>query len=405
MLDGRLLAFVVTVFSVCALVVPAPVQATTGAGGIESAVRVPTASDQASARSYILKTTNDARAAAGLRPLSGDTALDDVAQSCSNTQAARESMAHCTGYHSLYPPGWTAAAENVATGYSVESVVSAWMNSPSHRANILRPDATHLGIGYALSASGRSYFTQNFATYPESVRPSSNPRFLRTAYDGAIWRVEGTVARVLSWQEWSSVGFPAWQPAPTDYVKYPWSNVISAVTFFGTDPSQWAWKQLDYQMWRTAGAPVPRNVGWIQGSTIHQWATGPDLFLTDVSGAVHKLTYPEWRDTGHRAFEVRVNQGYLKLSWDGSGTIGFFCDIAAGRGSRLTYSEWVSAGTPSPLPVLRSARDRVWRDGTGATIFYTGPLAESSLTYAQWRAMGAPMPLDARGELPAYACG
>ena len=129
--------------------------------------------DEASARRYILDATNRARVSAGLAPVSGDFDLDRVAQNCSQTQATNDTMAHCTGFQTLYPSGWTAASENVAAGYSVESVVDAWMNSAGHRDNILRADATHLGIGYALSSRGRPYFTQNFATYPNRVATES----------------------------------------------------------------------------------------------------------------------------------------------------------------------------------------------------------------------------------------
>jgi len=38
-------------------------------------------------------------------------------------------------------------AENLAGGSTPEFVVRAWMNSPGHRANVLRESATHIGIG------------------------------------------------------------------------------------------------------------------------------------------------------------------------------------------------------------------------------------------------------------------
>ena len=42
-----------------------------------------------------------------------------------------------------------AAAENLiqGAGYKAKACVSEWMNSPGHRANILRPNLTHMGIG------------------------------------------------------------------------------------------------------------------------------------------------------------------------------------------------------------------------------------------------------------------
>ena len=57
----------------------------------------------------------------------------------------------------------SAWGENIAWGYPTpEAVVAGWMNSPGHRANILRDEYTHLGVG--ISTKGRKMMaTQNFA--------------------------------------------------------------------------------------------------------------------------------------------------------------------------------------------------------------------------------------------------
>ncbi len=50
------------------------------------------------------------------------------------------------------------AGENIAMGYkTAEAVVNAWMNSPSHRANILSSNYTSMGIGHV-----NGYWTQWF---------------------------------------------------------------------------------------------------------------------------------------------------------------------------------------------------------------------------------------------------
>ena len=57
------------------------------------------------------------------------------------------------------------AGENIAIGYSTpEKVFQGWMNSPGHRANILNPDVTMIGVGFVYdenSADGY-YWTQVF---------------------------------------------------------------------------------------------------------------------------------------------------------------------------------------------------------------------------------------------------
>jgi uncharacterized protein YkwD len=60
--------------------------------------------------------------------------------------------------------GWNWAwGENAAVGqYSPEQVVSEWMASPGHRANILNPNFAFLAVGYGVGANGRPYWTQSF---------------------------------------------------------------------------------------------------------------------------------------------------------------------------------------------------------------------------------------------------
>jgi len=60
--------------------------------------------------------------------------------------------------------------ENVAEGQqSPDSVLDAWMNSPGHRANILKDGFTEIGVGVVRDSQGRPYWTQVFG------RPLRNP--------------------------------------------------------------------------------------------------------------------------------------------------------------------------------------------------------------------------------------
>lgn len=123
----------------------------------------------------LLALTNQARADAGLSPLAGHPDLDAVAQAWSHELAASgQSLAHNPTYAEQIPGGWSAAGENVAWiddgGRLTESEVAArihqgWMDSPGHRANILNPRFTHLGVGAAHNPRHGYYLTQNFARY------------------------------------------------------------------------------------------------------------------------------------------------------------------------------------------------------------------------------------------------
>ncbi len=121
------------------------------------------------ARQQILDETNAIRAEKGLKPVKASSSLNQIAQSCSEKQAANQQMAHCDDFADKYPAGWMAASENVAMGYSVDQVTTGWKNSPGHYANMTDPNATHLGIGLAYDSKGLPYYTQNFAGYSDGV--------------------------------------------------------------------------------------------------------------------------------------------------------------------------------------------------------------------------------------------
>ncbi|MEW8625871.1 MAG: CAP domain-containing protein [Candidatus Thiodiazotropha sp.] len=61
---------------------------------------------------------------------------------------------------------WRAYAENIAAGYNdEEAVMTAWLESPGHCANIMNTSVTEMGAGVAENSSARYriYWTQNFA--------------------------------------------------------------------------------------------------------------------------------------------------------------------------------------------------------------------------------------------------
>ena len=58
---------------------------------------------------------------------------------------------------------YRSAGENIAAGQTTaESVMKSWMNSPGHKKNILSPNFTHIGVGYAKGGSYGHYWTQQF---------------------------------------------------------------------------------------------------------------------------------------------------------------------------------------------------------------------------------------------------
>lgn len=118
----------------------------------------------------VVRLTGAERAAAGLGPLAVDPLLTHAAQDHSTGMATRDFYAH-TDPDGREPWDRARAAgarhrgigENIACGQrSAAEVVEGWMNSPGHRANILRPDFTHIGVGYATGGRSGTYWTQLF---------------------------------------------------------------------------------------------------------------------------------------------------------------------------------------------------------------------------------------------------
>lgn len=57
------------------------------------------------------------------------------------------------------------AGENIAWGQRTpKQVVTGWMNSEGHRANIMNPNFTTIGVGYYQNANGTNYWSQLFTS-------------------------------------------------------------------------------------------------------------------------------------------------------------------------------------------------------------------------------------------------
>lgn len=100
---------------------------------------------------------NDARADAGCRAVQAHPILQAVAQSHAEAMAQGAYLDHvdtqgrAVGERLMaagFVYGW--AGENISAGKAdVDDVFAWWMSSDGHRANILKPEFTLLGAGYA----------------------------------------------------------------------------------------------------------------------------------------------------------------------------------------------------------------------------------------------------------------
>lgn len=122
----------------------------------------------------MLNAVNKARTDRGLAKLCMNIKLQEVAQVHSTDMARHRFVSHtgsdgstvksraqAAGYR------WTDIGENVAAGQAtVSSVISSWMKSSGHRANILNPRFKVFGCAYAYTSSSKykHYWTQSFGS-------------------------------------------------------------------------------------------------------------------------------------------------------------------------------------------------------------------------------------------------
>ncbi|MBI2596832.1 hypothetical protein HYW41_01635 [Candidatus Daviesbacteria bacterium] len=134
----------------------------------------------------LIELTNIERQKKGLSPVSENEALDKAAKLKAENMFAENYWAHFspsgktpwdfilgTGYH------FTFAGENLAKNfYSSDEIVTAWMNSPTHRDNLLNSNYKDIGIAVIegnLNGQKTTLIVQEFGTTEAVVsKPSVN---------------------------------------------------------------------------------------------------------------------------------------------------------------------------------------------------------------------------------------
>ena len=225
----------------------------------------------------------------------------------------------------------------------------------------------------------------------EDSEDSSQIVLWKNPYDGTIYKVVNGVRTPITFQEWrDSFGFRTPLPTNTDFVKYPWSGTIYAVTFWGQEESSWEWVAVTFNQWRAAGFPKARNAGWIAGSYFYKWGTSNEIFVLGPDGVNHKLTGAEWARSGYRPYVNRSNEGLLKLSW--APEIAWMTNLASGAGRPMGYAEWQKEASPAPKVVKRIKGDQFYRNYGSNTIWYAGPGMNRPVSFGEWQRAGSPTP-------------
>jgi uncharacterized protein YkwD len=113
----------------------------------------------------VIDAMNGDRAGGGLGALGGNSQLAGYAQAWANWMAQNASLTHQNLGNILGGTAFSSVAENILDGpqgMSAGQMESAWMNSPSHRQNIMNGAYTAAGVGVAYSSDGRVWVCVDF---------------------------------------------------------------------------------------------------------------------------------------------------------------------------------------------------------------------------------------------------
>ena len=112
----------------------------------------------------VLDLINEERAKAGLQPVKMDkTLLNDAMKRAEECLVFYDHQRPDGSTFNTVDTNYPNMSENIAMGYhNAKDVMTAWMNSPGHKANILNPNAKSVGIGVFYQTAQKSW-TQEFS--------------------------------------------------------------------------------------------------------------------------------------------------------------------------------------------------------------------------------------------------
>jgi uncharacterized YkwD family protein/spore coat assembly protein SafA len=133
-------------------------------------VTIPNLDATKSIENQVIQLTNQQRVQNGLKPLTPNWELSRVARYKAMDMRDKNYFSHTSPTYGdpftmmkNFGIAYRTAGENIAAGQATpQEVVTAWMNSPGHRANILNTSYTQIGVGFAQGGSQRYYWSQMF---------------------------------------------------------------------------------------------------------------------------------------------------------------------------------------------------------------------------------------------------
>jgi uncharacterized protein YkwD len=162
---------------------------------VRSASAVAEKSSQSASEKLLFEQLNESRVLAGLAPLHWDSNLAAAAREHCAVMVHHEALSHqFPGEPDLLKrisgtgASFSALAENVAVAPTAQEIHYEWMHSPPHRANILDPQLTAVGIA-AMPGHKGVYAVQDFSLAREKLSLEEQEETVRTLISAAGVRV------------------------------------------------------------------------------------------------------------------------------------------------------------------------------------------------------------------------
>jgi hypothetical protein len=132
---------------------------------------MPASAAEEAAESQFISLANRERS----RAFTVDGELTGIARRWSAKMASENRLEHNPNLANEVTQDWKRLGENVGVGNDPPQIHAAFMNSPGHRANIVDPDFTRIGVGVARGSDGRVWVTEVFMRLRSDDAPAAPP--------------------------------------------------------------------------------------------------------------------------------------------------------------------------------------------------------------------------------------
>lgn len=141
-----------------------------GAPALPSATALSSARANAGVEQDFVGRINALRSQKGRAPLTVDPELTAAARSWAATMAGEGRIFHSSNLAGGVSARWAKLGENVGVGGDVASLFQAFVDSPSHYANLVDPSYSRVGVGVVVSGN-RIYTTHRFMAVAAPAPP------------------------------------------------------------------------------------------------------------------------------------------------------------------------------------------------------------------------------------------